>query len=412
MLRLSKGTQRFADDRVADVAALVGAEIQRCAPAIRPGAPIAIAVGSRGIARLQEVVGATVRSVRERGGSPFIVPAMGSHGGATAEGQREVLASYGITEGEVGAPVRSSMDVIELPRGDAPCRVFMDRLASEAAGIILVNRVKPHTDYHGEHESGIVKMSVIGLGKHAQALEVHRHGTKGLREFIPPVAREVLRHGNILLGIGLVENAHHDLAEIRGARPAELFDVDRALLARARQLMPSLPAEDIDILIVDELGKDVSGTGLDTNIIGRIYIRGDAEPQSPRIKAIVVCDLTEASHGNALGMGLADVVTRRLYDKLDLAAVAQNVITSTFLERGKIPLVAPTDRDAFEWAIRACGPVKPEDLKVLRVRNTLHVEEFLASDALWRSLGGRPDIARLDAGASAAFDDSGALRPF
>jgi hypothetical protein len=337
---------------------------------------------------------------------------MGSHGGATADGQREVLASYGITESETGAPVRSSMEVLELPRGDAPCRVFMDRLASEAAGTILINRVKPHTDYHGEHESGLVKMSVIGLGKHAQALEVHRHGTKGLREFIPVVARQVLRHGNILLGLGLVENAYHDLAEVRGALPGELFEVDRALLARARQLMPRLPAEDIDVLIVDELGKDVSGTGLDTNIIGRIYIRGDAEPQSPRIKAIVVCDLTEASHGNALGMGLADVVTRRLYEKVDLAAVAQNVITSTFLERGKMPLVAPTDREAYEWAVRACGPIAAEDLKVLRVRSTLRLEEFLASPALWSRIDGRPDVTRAGGDGTAAFDEAGSLLPF
>ena len=176
--------------------------------------------------------------------------------------------------------------------------------------------------------------------------------------------------------------------------------------------MPRLPAEDIDVLIVDELGKDVSGTGLDTNIIGRIYIKGDPEPESPRIKAIVVCDLTEASHGNALGMGLADVVTRRLYEKVDLASVAQNVITSTFLERGKVPLVAPTDRDAFEWAIRACGPVEPEELRVLRIRNTLSIGEFWASEPLWRSVGATPSVTRVDRSASPAFDEAGRLRPF
>ncbi len=412
MLQLARGRQRFAADRLSDAAAQVRAEIQRCAPVIRRGAPIAIAVGSRGIARLQEVVRATVGAVRERGGDPFIVPAMGSHGGATAEGQCEVLAGYGISETEVGAPVRSSMEVVELPRGQAPCRVFMDRLAREAEGTILLNRVKPHTDYHGEHESGLVKMAVIGLGKHAQALEIHRHGTTGLREHIPAVARQVLAAGNVLLGIGLVENAHHELAEIRAALPSQLFDVDRALLARARALMPRLPAEAIDILIVDELGKDISGTGLDTNVIGRLAIKGDPEPRSPQVKAIVVCDLTEASHGNALGMGLADVITRRLYDKIDLAAVAENVVTSTFFERGKIPLVAPTDRQAFEWAIRACGPVDAGALRVLRVRNTLHLEEFHASEALWRDLQDRPGVERLEAAAQPAFDPSGSLRPF
>jgi hypothetical protein len=303
------------------------------------------------------------------------------------------------------------MEVIELPRGDAPCRVFMDRLASQAAGTILVNRVKPHTDYHGPHESGLVKMAVIGLGKHAQALEVHRHGTRGLREFIPAVARQVLRHGNVLLGIGLVENGHHELAEIRAATPVELFEVDRELLERARALLPRLPAEDIDVLIVDELGKDVSGTGLDTNIIGRIGIKGDPEPSSPRIRAIVVCDLTEASHGNALGVGLADVITRRLYDKIDLGALAQNVITSTFLERGKIPLVAPTDREACEWALRSCGPIAETDLKILRVHSTLAVGEFGASEALWRLLAARPGVDRIEARASDAFDASGTLRP-
>ncbi len=412
MLRLARGRQAFPSEHIADVTSRVREEIARCNPAIGKGDPIAIAVGSRGIARLQEVVRATVAAVRERGGEPFVIPAMGSHGGATAEGQREVLASYGISEAEVGAPVRSSMEVVELPRGDAPCRVFMDRLASEARGTILVNRVKLHTDYHAEHESGLVKMAVIGLGKHAQALEVHRHGTRGLREFIPQVARRVLADGNILLGVGLVENAAHDLAEVRAARPRELFDTDRALLALARALMPRLPAEDIDILIVDELGKDVSGTGLDTNIIGRIYIKGDPEPESPRIKAIVVCDLTESSHGNALGMGLADVITRRLYEKVDLASVAQNVITSTFLERGKMPLVAPTDREAYEWAIRACGPVETEDLRVLRIRSTLAIGEFWASEPLWRAMGSRPGVARVDETASPAFDGDGRLRPF
>jgi hypothetical protein len=411
MLRLAKGRQSFPADHVADPGAAVRAEIARVGLSFERGAPIAIAVGSRGIARLREVVTATVAAVRERGGDPFIIPAMGSHGGATAEGQREVLASYGVTEETTGAPVRSSMDVVELPRGDAPCRVFMDRLASQAAGTILINRVKPHTDYHGPHESGLVKMSVIGLGKHAQALEVHRHGTRGLREFIPVVSRQVVAHGNLVLGVGLVENAHHELAEIRAARPRDLAAVDGALLERARALMPRLPAEDIDVLIVDELGKDVSGTGLDTNIIGRMYIKGDAEPASPRIKAIIVCDLTEASHGNALGMGLADVITRRLYDKVDLAAVAQNVITSTFLERGKMPLVAPSDRDAFEWAVRACGPVEPDDLRVLRVRSTLHLEQFQASDRLWGDIAGRSAIARVEAGCSPAFDERGALRP-
>jgi len=412
MLRLAKGRQSFPAAHVTDIAGRVRDEIARCAAPIPEGAPIAIAVGSRGIARLQEIVRAAVAAVRERGGDPFVVPAMGSHGGATAAGQREVLASYGITEREGGVPVRSSMDVVELPRGDAPCRVFTDRLASEARGTILINRVKPHTDFHGEHESGLVKMAVIGLGKHAQALEVHRHGTKGLREFIPLIARQVFAHGNILLGVGVVENAHHEVAEIRAALPGELFDADRSLLTRARALMPRLPAEAIDVLIVDELGKDVSGTGLDTNIIGRIYIKGDAEPQSPVIKAIVVCDLTEASHGNALGMGLADVVTRRLYEKVDLAAVAQNVVTSTFFERGKMPLVASTDRQAYEWAIRTCGPADPDDLRVLRIRNTLHIEEFWASEPLWRCIAGRPAVRRIDATAAPAFDGTGSLRPF
>jgi hypothetical protein len=411
MLRLAKGRQSFPADHVADPGAVVRAEIARVGLSFERGTPIAIAVGSRGIARLREVVTATVAAVRERGGEPFIIPAMGSHGGATADGQREVLASYGVTEEATGAPVRSSMDVVELPRGDAPCRVFMDRLASQAAGTILINRVKPHTDYHGPHESGLVKMSVIGLGKHAQALEVHRHGTRGLREFIPVVSRQVVAHGNLVLGIGLVENAYHELAEIRAARPQELAAVDGSLLERARTLMPRLPADDIDVLIVDELGKDVSGTGLDTNIIGRMYIKGDAEPASPRIKAIVVCDLTEASHGNALGMGLADVITRRLYDKVDLAAVAQNVITSTFLERGKMPLVAPNDRSAFEWAVRACGPIEPDDLRVLRVRSTLHLEQFQASERLWGDIAGRPAIARVENACSPAFDERGALRP-
>jgi hypothetical protein len=410
-LTLTKIRQRFERPRLSDIPEAVRDALADMASHVAPGASIAIAVGSRGIANLATIVRTTVAFVEAHGGHPFIIPAMGSHGGGTAVGQAEVLASYGVTPEAMGCPVRSSMETVELTGADSPARVFMDHFAYESDGVILINRVKLHTDFHGRHESGLVKLSVIGLGKHRQALEIHSHGVYGLRNLIPPTAARIFDSGKVLFGMALVENAYDETMKIQALEAGEIMEKEPALLALSRANMPSLPVDDVDLLLIDEMGKDISGAGIDPNIIGRNMIRGEPEPERPRIKAIVVTDLTPASHGNAVGIGLADVVTKQLVDKIDLDATYENTVTSTFLERGKIPVTAPDAREAYAWARRSCGVIPEEDVRVIRIRNTLELSEVYVSDAVLADLSDREDVVALQ-DATPVFDDTGAMTPF
>ena len=373
--------QRFARPRLQDPAAALRAELAACRARLAPGARVAIAVGSRGIANLEALVSEAVAWVRSRQAEPFIVPAMGSHGGATADGQVEVLASYGITPERVGAPVRSSMEVIELPRETCPVPVYFDRLASEADATILINRVKPHTSFRGRYESGLMKMLAIGLGKHKQALAIHSLGVPGLREVMPAVARQVLAHANVVLGVAVVENAYDDIAAVKAIPADRIAAEEPALLDLARANMPSLPLDRIDLLFVDEIGKNVSGLGMDPNIIGRLKIRGQPEPERPDIGVIVIRDLTTETHGNATGMGLADIILRQAFAKIDFKATYANVMTTGFLERGKVPMIVDTDREALDLAARTAGMPPWDRARILRIRSTLHLEHLHASPA-------------------------------
>lgn len=386
---------RWEEPAIADVAAAVREQWRDWAPPIRPGARIALAAGSRGIGGIAIVVRALVDALLEAGARPFIIPAMGSHGGATAAGQAEILAGYGIREGELGVPICSSMETVELDSTGLSTRVFMDRLGWESDGVILVNRIKPHTDFHGRWESGLVKMSVIGLGKHAGAREMHRHGIRGLRDLIPVAARRVLASGKILGGIALVENRRHQVMLVRALAADQILEGEPELLEVARRHMPALPVDELDLLVIDRMGKDVSGVGIDTNVIGRIRIPGQPEPEKPRIGAIAVCDLTEASHGNAVGVGLADVITRRLLDRIDWPATRENVVTSGFLERGKLPVVAEDEEEAAAIGLRSCGLIDPGSERIIRIRDTLHLEEFEASPRVVEQLRSRPDFESL-----------------
>jgi hypothetical protein len=284
------------------------------------------------------------------------------------------------------------METVELARGNLPNRVYMDRLACEADGILLVNRIKPHTDFQGRYESGLAKMAVVGLGKHAQALEMHRFGVLGLRDLIPRTASVVLAGGKVLAGVAVVENAHDEVAAIEVLAAAGIMEREPALLERARQWMPSLLVDDIDVLVVDRLGKDVSGTGMDPSIIGRMRIRGEPEPLRPRIRAILVDDLTEVSHGNALGVGLADVITEQLRGKIDFAPMYENAVTSTFLERAKVPVVVATAREGLAIALSSCGALEPGRERIVRIQDTLHLSDVLVSAALRDELRGREGI--------------------
>lgn len=369
-----------------DTAAALDAEWERLRlPEAVRGKSVAIGVGSRGISDLPLLVRRLVDRVAAGGGRPFIVPAMGSHGGATPEGQLEVLAGLGISESSMGCPFHSSMDTVVLGHTAGGLPAQIDRHAAGADGILLVNRVKMHTSFHGPLESGLHKMLAIGLGKEKAATLLHARGPDGLRDDMPEVARVLLAHAKVLAGFGVVEDGYHRIVALRGLLPAEMEAGERELLELSRGLAPGLPFREADVLVVDEMGKNISGTGMDTNVIGRLRIPGKPEPEWPRMKAIVALDLTETTHGNALGIGLADFTVRALVDKIDWKLTAANVMASGFLERGKVPLVLPGPAEALAAAIAHVYRNHPGEAgraRILRIRNTLELEEFRVSDSL------------------------------
>ncbi len=410
-LQLLKIRQKFDRTRLEHPVAALRQQLSRLDQLIRPSARIAIATGSRGIDNLAPVVREISDYVQARRAHPFIVPAMGSHGGATAEGQAGILREYGIVDEAMGAPVRSSMDVVELPRGELPLGIFMDRHAYESDGVILVNRIKPHTDYHGSYESGLLKMALIGLGKLEGARAVHQFGVRGLRDLIAPGAACVLASGKILAGVGLVENAVHQTLDVRVLKSDEIAREEPLLLDLARRHMPGLPIDEVDVLVIDRMGKNISGVGIDPNVTGRFRVNGQPDAEVPRIGSIAVCDLTDESRGNAIGVGLADVITRRLHAKIDREATYANVITSGFLERGKIPIVADNVREACEVAVRSCGRAAEGRLRILRILDTLNLEEVYASPAVLEEVAARNSVDIIGTG-SDLFDENGELMPF
>ncbi len=361
--------QRFAATRLDTVARTLRAEL--CPFPVPAGARVAIAVGSRGIANLPSIVNEVVAWVREHDAEPFLVPAMGSHGGATAEGQQKLLEGFGLNG------IVSSMDVVQLGP-DA----FIDRKAFQSDGAILINRIKPHTSFHGRYESGLMKMLAVGLSKQAGAAAIHRQGVAGLRERIPVVGRQILATGKILFGVGIVENAYDETMAVRAVPASRIPDEEPALLELARANMPYLPVEGIDLLIVDEIGKEISGTGMDTNVIGRLRIAGEPEPERPRIQRIFVRDLRGES---AYGIGLADVTTRRLAEKADWKVTEVNAQTSGFLLRAKLPLVVERDEEALTGE------------RIVRIKNTLHLESLIVSETVRQEIEGRDTIEVLGA---------------
>jgi hypothetical protein len=327
-------------------------------------------------------VAAAARTVRALGGAPFVVPAMGSHGGGTAEGQVEILAELGVTEERVGAPIRSSMETVVIGQTGDGMAVHFDRNAHAADAVVVVNRVKKHTDITAPLESGLIKMIAIGLGKKAQADLIHAYGAPGLRRYIPEVARIALARAPIALGIATLENGYEETAEIHGWEPDQIEAGERRLLARNKRILPRLPFDEIDVLIVDRMGKEISGTGMDTNVLGRVRIAGERELARPTVRHVIVLDLTEASHGNAIGIGLADLTTERLVAKIDRRATYINGITSGFFERAKIPITLPTDREAVETALERLPPERRRAPRIARILDTLHLDQFEATPAL------------------------------
>ncbi|MBA3425866.1 MAG: DUF2088 domain-containing protein [Rubrobacter sp.] len=382
--RVVKVRQNFPRPRVENIEAALKEQCQNeeVRSRIEPGMEVAITAGSRGVSNIVLILRSLVGILRDAGASPFIVPAMGSHGGATAGGQVEILESLGVTEESVGTPIRSSMEVVEIGETGRGVPVYMDRIASEADGVVVVGRIKQHTDFHAKWESGLLKMSAIGLGKHAQALALHALGVPGIRDHMVEAGKMVFASGKVLFGVGIVENAYEETAIVEAISPEKVAEREAELLNESVKLMPKLPVSDIDALFVDELGKNFSGTGMDTNVVGRFRILGVEEPESPRVKYLIVGDVSEASHGNALGVGLADLTTRRLFEKVDMGAMNQNVLTSTFLERAKVPMVVEDDREALEAAIRCNWGVPSEETRFVRIPNTLHLRHVYLSENL------------------------------
>jgi len=348
---------------------------------VRKGQRIAVTAGSRGIANIPEILRTVVEEIKAAGGEPFIIPTMGSHGGATAHGQVEVLRSLGITEESVGAPILSSMEVDRIGeiRGTP---VYMDKNALKADGIIVVNRVKPHTDFKGEIESGLMKMMAIGLGKQKGAEMIHHNLYEGYHTFLPAVARLIMEKAPILMGLAIIENARHETAKAVALEPREFEAAELKLLEEAKNLLARLPFPELDVLVIQEIGKNISGVGMDTNVIGRLWMPGESDPRAPKINKIVVLNLSEQTHGNAIGIGLADLTTRRVFEQIDYASTYVNCLTQGTCATGKIPIWLPNDRDAIDTALRICGPIERGTAKMMIIKNTQELERFWISESL------------------------------
>ena len=373
---------------------------------VRPGLRVAIGAGSRGIDRYAEVVAAVVAEVRRRGGLPFVFPAMGSHGGATAAGQADVLAHYGVTEARVGAPVRATMETVLLGHTDGGVPVHVDRIAADVADLIIpINRVKPHTDFHGPIESGLMKMIAIGMGKQKGADTFHTRGFDEFPTLIPAVARFSLARLPLALGVALVENGLGRLTRIEAVPAARIEARERELLALARSWMARLPGHAVDVLIIDQLGKDISGIGADSNVINRYYT--GSLPLEPRVQRIIVRGLTPATEGNASGLGQADVALRRAVRATDPLTTYINCITAKTPEGARLPLTVDTDRQALHVAIACCVQVEPPMARILRSADTKHLQHLMVSEPLLRDLADDESIEVLEAPRPIAFGHDG-----
>jgi len=382
--------------------------------AIRPGQTVAVACSSRGIDNYDTIVKTVISYLKQIKLVPFIIPAMGSHGAATDTGQKRVLEHLGIIEKDVGAPIRSSLEVVRIGETEDRLPVYLDKSASEADHIVLINRIKKHTEFEHEFESGLLKMMAIGLGKQAGAAAYHEAMmTFGYPRVILTVARKIMQATNVLFGLGVVENGYGQTAQIGICRSDGILEMEKRLFKNAKHFAPTLPFDEADIIIIDEMGKDISGTGFDTKVVGRIGLPLiAAEPQRPKIKRIVVCDLTAGSEGNAVGVGIVDIITQRLLDKIDMAALNINTITGVCPEMGKIPLTVKNDREAIEIAIKCVGLIPKNQLKVMRIQNTARLSEVDVSQAYEAELAKRSDLEVVRGKRAMGFDTAGNLLPF
>jgi hypothetical protein len=407
--------QTFEGPAVADIPVAVQAELARVdvVSIIKPGQTVALTAGSRGITNIATIVKATADHLKTIGAKPFVIPAMGSHGGGTADGQLDVLRHYGITEDSMGVPLRASMEVVQIGETPDGLPVWLDKYASEADHIGVINRVKPHTDFSGAIESGLFKMMTIGLGKYHGAQHYHRANVQyGYEHVIRTVGRTVLQHARIAFGLGVVENGYDQTAVIRAVRASEFEATELELQALSKKLAARLPFDFIHLLIVEQMGKNISGTGMDTKVIGRIMNIIEPPPTHPRILRIYARDLHDDSYGNAMGVGLADFVSRRLVNKIDPTATYINGLTGLSPESARIPITFDTDREAVEAALGTIGLVKPEEARIVRIQNTLLLEELDVSEALLSEVQQRDTLEILWGPKTLMFDRNGRLPIF
>jgi hypothetical protein len=394
--KMAKAEQIFNQPEITDIAAKIREELEKkkLKTRVKKGQRIAVTAGSRGIANIPLILKTVVAELKAAGAKPFIIPAMGSHGGATPEGQIEVLHSLGVTEESVGAPIESSMEVRVIGALPDGVEVYLSRIALESDGIFLVGRVKPHTDFKGEIESGLLKMMAIGLGNQKGAEMIHWHRYDGYHRILPEAGKLIAEKTNIVMGLALLENAHHGTAEIHALHPEEFYEAEKQLLEKAKDLLPRLPFKEIDVLAVEEIGKNISGVGMDTNVTGKFWMPGEHDQRAPDIKKVAVLDLTEETHGNAIGIGLADVTTRRAFDKIDYHQTYVNCLTQGSGETGKIPPYLANDRDAIATAIRISGPIQPREARVIRIKNTQELDTIYISEALVKELQNDPELQK------------------
>lgn len=412
--KMFRAVQDFKRDRIEPekIPEVIWRELSRpeIAEKINPGMSIAITAGSRGIANVDIITKAIVDFCKEKGAQPFIIPAMGSHGGARAESQKELLAGYGITEEAMGCPIRSSMETVLLGYSRYGRPVYQDQYAHQADGIIVSCRIKPHNAFRGTYESGVCKMMVVGMGKQKGAESVHSDGLQNMARNLPANAEVVLKNSNILFAIPCLENAYDETAKIEAIPADKIFEREPELLKEAFTNMPSLLVGKADVLVVDSVGKNYSGTGVDPNISGTWstpYGSGGL-----KVKRTCFLDLTDCSHGNANGMGLADIITKRIFDKLDLDVIYTNCFTSTVLRSGMMPPVVATDREAIQACIRTANQIDREHVRMVRIKNTLHIGEIMLSDAYYEEVkaGKYPGLKAVGEPETLVFDEEGNLK--
>jgi|TARA_B110000091_G_scaffold89236_1_gene97875 hypothetical protein len=403
--------QDFKRESLGDIASTLSSELEKLPASSISGKSIAITVGSRGIDGLVEIVSTLVGQLKKRGAKPFIVPSMGSHGGATAEGQIKVLSSYGITQKSTGACIRASMEVVEVGQLNDGTPLYIDRFASEADGIIIANKIKPHADFKANYESGLVKMLCIGLGKHKGAVTLHQHGFDRFHEILPNAAKVLLEKLPILCGLAILENAFDKLMHLEVISPQQILLREKELLEVAKASIGRLMFPRIDVLIIDEIGKNISGEGMDPNVTGRPGSGLPGFSDAPKIQKIVVLDLTPESHGNGVGVGLADVSTRHFLKKIDLGATYTNAITATILNPAKLPLIMNNDKEAIAVALKTCNRITPDTVRIVRIKNTLELHRIWISPSMLEDMENNENL-KVDGDESPMeFDEFGQILP-